>query len=216
MQLLAGSPEILLFTWGLLGAIWLVELCRKNSSRRLLLWRLFLVIVLVSGLSAAQLLPFLDLYHHSHRGTEYAVGIWPMPIWGWANLVVPPFHCIQTDDGGFYQADQYWISSYYPGIGIVALTILAAQRWREQRVWLLGTLLLLSLVVALGDRGYLYHWLRAILPLGAMRFAIKFIVQAIFLLPLLAACALAERRRAEQSSRRAFQWAMVCGLACSA
>ncbi|PYI84896.1 MAG: hypothetical protein DME26_12390 [Verrucomicrobia bacterium] len=171
------------------------------------------ILALIIGLSAAQLLPFFELVQHSHRGAEYAAGIWAMPAWGWANFIVPLFHCIQSDIGTFYQPDQYWTTSYYPGVGIVALAVLAFSRWREKRVWLLGTLALLSLILALGDRGYLYHWLRAVFPLGAMRFAIKFVLLAIFLLPLLAASAVSEQApRTENSPANVVRWTATIWL----
>ena len=72
------------------------------------------MVVLIAGLSAIQLLPFFDLLKHSERNSSYIVAdASPMPIWGWANFVVPFFHCMQTAFGTCLQPDQSWTSSYY-------------------------------------------------------------------------------------------------------
>ena len=52
---------------------------------------------------------------------------------------------------------------------------------------MLGGLACLSLVLALGDAGYLFAWIRKTLPqMGFMRFPIKFMIPATFVIPLLA------------------------------
>src|SRR5438093_1480254 len=91
------------------------------------------------GLSAAQLLPFLDLLAHSQRSTHYASGavasLEAMPLMGWANYLVPLFHCMRNAQGVFVQASQSWTDSYYVGVGSVALALVAAWRARNRRVW---------------------------------------------------------------------------------
>ena len=105
MQMLAGGPEIILLTWLLLLALWIQQLAtvaaalaadwtRRSASRRIsrraaMLWRLPLVVLLVIALTAAQLLPFLDLSAHSQRSVGYADTRWSMPGWGWMNFLVP-------------------------------------------------------------------------------------------------------------------------------
>ena len=65
----------------------------------------------------------------------------------------------------------------------------AVSQLREWRVWLLGAIAALSLILALGNAGYLFGWLRRILPLlGFMRFPVKFVMLTAFTVPLLAAC----------------------------
>ncbi|MHB8519412.1 MAG: hypothetical protein ACYDH9_01520 [Limisphaerales bacterium] len=195
-QMLAGAPEVILLTWLVVGALWLGEEWRiedggwRMAARKC--GRVAIVIVLVSGLAAAQLLPFADLLAHSQRDPGYGQTFWPMPIWGWANFLVPLFRCYPSSQGVFFQYDQFWTSSYYHSIGVLALALFAAWRIRRRRVWLLAGLMGLSLVLALGDGGYLYTWLRRVLPLmGFMRFPIKFVVLTIFVVPVLAAYAVA-------------------------
>ena len=62
--------------------------------------RLLIVVFLVAGLAAAQLLPFADLLLHSQRDTSFGDSEWSMPRGGWANYLVPMFHSIRGPLGG--------------------------------------------------------------------------------------------------------------------
>jgi hypothetical protein len=193
-QLLAGAPEIITLTWVLAGANWLVFQIRSCPSSGLArnTGRFCLLIILVAGLTAAQMLPFFELLSQSQRSQSYGGNSWAMPGWGWANFLVPRFYTFLWGHGVSFQYDQYWTSSYYTGIGVVLLAILALWRVREKRVWFLGTVVCLSLILSLGDAGYLLPGLKKIFPqLGFFRFPIKFITLAVFLFPLLAAYAVA-------------------------
>ncbi len=188
LQMLAGAPEAILFTWGV--SLALVAIPPRWEPRAWLagLRRFLLVVLVVSGLASAQLLPFLDLLRHSDREPGFAGSEWSLPPWGWANLIVPLFRTFRSSSGVFFQPGQGYTSSYYLGVGIVALALGALWRARERRVWLLGGLAILSLVLALGDGGYIYGWLRKTVPaLGFMRYPVKYLFILAFVLPLLAA-----------------------------
>jgi len=179
-QMLSGAPEIILFTWTLTALLALLTAARAA--------RFALVVLLVAGIAAAQALPFLELLAQSQRDTGFAKADWPMPATGWANLVVPLFRTFRNPLGVHLQFGQTWTSSYYAGIGILALASIGAWRERNRRVWFLTASVLLSLVFALGDNGYLYGWIIRGLPLlGFMRYPVKFVIVVIFCLPLLAA-----------------------------
>jgi len=203
MQMLTGAPEIILFTWLILGVIWVARWLRGTQRRGELLARFCGGGMLVFAMSAAQLLPFLDLLRHSHRDAQFATGAWSMPIWGWANLLVPQFHMLRSGSGQLFQPEQFWTSSYYPGGAVLALALWAAVRWRQPRTFLLSLTLLVCLVLSLGDAGGLYHWIRQALPAANfMRFPIKFVVVATFVFPLLAAFGVADwSERARDSGR---------------
>ena len=191
MQMLAGAPEIILFTWAILFALFITEMIRSNQWRGLFIRRFLLIALFIAGLTAIQLLPFLDLLAHSQRNTNYGQSSWSMPGTGWANFLVPIFHCFSANQGVFFQYDQWWTSSYYLGIGPLALALFAAWRVRERRVWLLAAASGLSIILALGDNGYIYTWLRQAVPqFGFLRYPIKFVVLAIFCFPLLTAYAI--------------------------
>jgi hypothetical protein len=153
-----------------------------------LLTRFTAVILLITALSAAQLLPFFDLLAHSQRDAAYRDARWPMPPWGWANFLVPLFRYFQTPQGLWVQQDQQFLSSYYLGLGVLALALLAVWKSRERRVWLLAGATAFALVMALGDAGYLYTALKHALPGGGIaRFPVKFVLLAAFTAPMLAA-----------------------------
>lgn len=199
MQMLTGAPEVILFTWAiavplaLVGAIANSQFSIANLKFPLL--RLTALVLLVTLLSAAQLLPFLDLLRHSHRTAAYDDNLYAMPLWGWANFFVPLFRMTPDRLGVFTHLDQQWTSSYYPGLGVLALAALAVWRRREPRVWLLAAVAVLGVWLAMGKQAFLLDWLKAVCPpLGFIRFPIKYVLLTLMVLPFLAALALAERR----------------------
>ena len=106
LQMLAGGPETILLTWLIASALWLQQFISGGAGkigapstvsasslklpplaepvlgaplRLAMLWRFPLVVVLVFALSAAQLLPFLDLVAHAQRESGYTDLRWSMP-----------------------------------------------------------------------------------------------------------------------------------------
>jgi hypothetical protein len=215
-QMLSGGVEIVLLTWCLLGAIAMLDFvsCRRgrhgsmNDSARStggdggarrpyqisagqIALRFCVVVFLVAGLSAAQLLPFYDLLRHSERAGNYFAADSPMPPTGWVNFLVPLFRD-EFAQGIFFQNGQYWILSYYTGVITVALAALALWRRRSTEVWLIAILTAFCLMLAVGNATPVYTWLSAHVGIvGLIRFPAKFVILPAFALPLLAAYALA-------------------------
>ncbi|MFA6544877.1 MAG: hypothetical protein WCS99_10650 [Limisphaerales bacterium] len=214
MQMLTGVPELVVMTWGLLGVMMVAEVFSNQFSvisrdscgslppagpdLKTENWilntdyspflRFTLVVLLIAALSAAQLLPFFDLLAHSQRDASYRDARWPMPPWGWANLLVPLFRYGQTPQGFWIQVGQEFLSSYYLGLGVLALALVAVWKARERRVWLLAGATGFALIMALGDAGFLYIALKNLLPGGGIaRFPVKFVLLAAFTVPMLAA-----------------------------
>ncbi|MGD0744234.1 MAG: YfhO family protein [Verrucomicrobiota bacterium] len=199
MQMLAGGPEIILLTWLLLLALWIQQFVKGESPRAAMLRRLSLVVLLVMALTAAQLLPFLDLSAHSQRGVGYADARWSMPGWGWVNFLVPMVFGRAWTEGVFFQYGQSWTSSYYLGIGTLWLALLALWTVRERRVWLLGGATVLALFLAFGENTFVYPALRRIIPqLSFVTYPVKYVTLVAFLMPLLAAFALARLQNLER------------------
>jgi hypothetical protein len=192
MQMLAGGPETILFTWLIVSALWLQQFIKGETRRAAMLWRYPLVVALVISLSAAQLLPFLDLVAHAQRESGFADLRWSMPGRGWANFLVPMAFGSTHTEGIFFQHGQYWTSSYYLGLGTVWLALLALWKNRERRVWLLGGIAVPGLVFALGENTPVLPALRKLLPqLSFITYPIKYVSVVVFAAPLLAAFALA-------------------------
>jgi uncharacterized membrane protein YecN with MAPEG domain len=164
---------------------------KRTARPTFLMRRFFAVGFLALALSAAQILPFIDLSLHSNRGNQFGDSAWAMPPGGWANFLVPLFQTSSWQQI-VQQEHQHWTSSYYAGIGAIFLALMALGRGRSWRVWLPGVVLALSLILALGDKAGLFMLLRHLFPfLGLFRYPVKFVLMAIFTLPLLAAVAIA-------------------------
>ncbi len=217
LQLLAGVPEIVALTWMLLACLCASEAWTKQDTRWRNARRFGVIVLLVTGLSAAQLLPFLELLEHSQRDRSFTSSKWPMPRWGFANLLVPLFHLRETSLGTFTQPGQAFFSSYYPGAAVVVLAGCALKFARSRRVWILAGLAVFSLLMAWGENGFLYPLVKRCIPLlGVARYPIKFVLLAAFALPLLAAFAIRalEARKEEAArSQRALTWVGVGTLA---
>ena len=169
--------------WRFPGRIWRQERISRGAAGRLAA-----VVALVAALSAAQLLPWLDLLAHGDRTTSAGDNTWAMPAWGAANFLVPLFRMTSSLTGVWMQPGQEWTTSYYAGIVTVLLALLAVVKVRDKTTTFLGLLALAGVLCAMGDSGLLLKILKSLAPaLGLTRFPIKFVVVTIFCLPLLAA-----------------------------
>lgn len=196
LQMLGGAPETIFFTWSICAVFWMTHVVKERAWS--CAWRFPAIVVLVAGIAAAQLLPFLDLASHSQRESGFADARWSMPASGWANFFVPMVFGSTVKQGLFFQHGQYWTSSYYVGIGTLVLAGIGV--WARfgmlrggdsrsgGRVWLLAGGALLGLVLAMGDQTFLSRGARHLLPqLSFMTYPVKYVMLAVFALPLLAA-----------------------------
>jgi hypothetical protein len=188
IQMLAGAPEIIIFTWSIIAAIWFGYWCRMSGFRSTLVRRAIIIVLFVSALIAAQLLPFLDLLLHSQRTSNFSDVHWALPKTGWLNFFLPLFGFYKSPSGVCFQPHQEWTSSYYAGIGIVLLALVALRYATRARVMFLWLVTILGIVLSMGEGGWLYSALCDAFPaMSLMRFPVKFVVLPIFALPLLAA-----------------------------
>jgi len=211
MQMLAGGPEIIFFTWILLLALWIQQFVKLESPRRKMLWRFPIIVALVIALTAIQLLPFLDLVAHSQRSTGYIDTRWSLPLRGWVNFLVPMAFGGTWDMGVFYQYAQEWTSSYYLGIGALWLALLALWVGRDSvesktKIRLLIAIAFVAFIFALGENTFIYPALRKIIPqLRLITHSIKFLAIVIFIAPLLAAFAIAQMQKLQDKQKLAFR-----------
>lgn len=212
-QMLAGGPETILATWLILLTLMIGQWWQSDKRDLAVVSRFVSIALLVALVCAAQLGPFLELVAHSQRDSDYGslARNWSLPPSGWANFLVPLFGTQASPQGVYLQKDQYWTSSYYVGIGTVALVLVAIFRVRDWRVRLLSGWLLLGLILALGDHGGLYSLLNKLLPwVSAFRYPAKFVIWVIAVVPLLAAFGLA--RLQDTQKMRAVESMTVGGL----
>lgn len=193
MQMLTGPPEMILATWLPVTALWLADLTGREPNRRALILRFVGIVALISALAAPQILPFLELLESSQRSAAYDSGGWEMPGGGWANFILPLFHAYQSPVGVWLQHDQGVLSSYFPGIAVVALAVFCCWRIRTRAVLALAVLSATCLILALGNGSPLYGIAKTLFPpLGFMRYPIKFVFPVCLILPLLAGLGAAE------------------------
>ena len=192
LQMLAGGPETILFTWLVVSALWLQQFLAGESPRAAMLWRYPLVVALVISLTLAQLLPFLDLVAHSQRDTGFADLRWSMPGSGLANFLVPMAFGTTGSGGVFFQPGQYMTGSYYLGLGTLWLALLAIFSRRDRRVWLLAGIAVVGIIFALGEHTPVLPALRKLIPqMSMITYPIKYVMVVVFVLPLMAAFAIA-------------------------
>ena len=205
MQMLAGRPEPILFTWLILVVLACGDWISYRAAGGRILFRFCLLGVLVALVCAAQLLPFLELLAHSQRDAGFgsASHNWSMPLWGWANFLVPLFRTASTAQGVFFQTGQYWTSSYYAGIGTVLLGAVAVRRVCDWRARVLAGFLFVGLVLAFGDASPLYCGLRYCFPgIGFLRYPVKCVILVLAVAPLLAAFGVAVLTREPDGAGR--------------
>lgn len=231
LQMLAGGPEEILFTWLILSGLWLAELIRPEWAvdfvhesdpasassapvatfrRRTALWRLPTVVVLVAALAAIQLLPFLDLAAHSQREQGFADTRWSMPGRGWANFFVPMVFGSTWRQNLFFQYGQYWTTSYYLGIGTILVALFALCGNRTWRIWFLAAVTAVGFILAGGDNNLLSRLARSLIPqLSLMTYPVKYVMLMVFATPLLAAFGLRywRSRPDDATQRKRLVWA---------
>jgi hypothetical protein len=216
MQVLTATPEITLLTWILIGALWLCEVFSSEIGFTISARRIGLVVFLAAGITMIQMLPFFDLLAHSQRNSgNTEAAIWSMPAWGWANLVVPLFHCYVSPEGTWFQHGQDFLQSYYLGAGVLALAVTGVIAKQNRTAVLIGIAILFCWLIALGTNGFLYGPFKAIFPLiGVARFPIKFMILTAFLVPLLAARGVDQLQASSNKTARRISLVTAISLVC--
>jgi hypothetical protein len=192
LQMLSGAPEVIVFTWLIIGVLCFCDAARAPGSIFPFVRRILAMVLLIAGLSAAQLIPFFELLQESHRDTTFATTKWQLPLWGWANFLVPLYNAFETPGGQYFQYDQGFLTSVYLGGVAIVFALLAVFRWPDVRVWALFLLALVSVLLAFGDHTPIYNFIRKTIPLvGIARYPVKFLFVLAFIVPLLAGCGMA-------------------------
>lgn len=192
MQMLSGAPEVILFTWLMVGELWICDALRAPGSAVPLLKRLLAVVLITAGLAAAQLIPFFDLLQVSHRDTAFGTSKWQLPLWGWGNFLVPLYNAFETPGGQYYQYDQGFLSSVYVGGVALAFAVVGVFRWPDLRIQVLLGTGVIALVLAFGEQTPVFRSIREWVPLvGIARYPAKFLFLLAFIIPLLAGCGMA-------------------------
>jgi hypothetical protein len=211
LQMLSGAPEIILFTW-ILAALALAADLVKSAGVIRQTARFIAVVLGTAGLAAIQLAPFLDLLAHSPRATGDVDMDWAIGRSSWAAFFIPLFENTGPQASGVYfQQSQSWTHSFYCGLAPWLLFLVAVVRNRSWRTRMLAVLVPFAILLAMGKDGGLYPVMDLLLPLGAMRFPVKFLMLVMVALPLLGAVAL--RRLPGQRQRGVPTASVMAGAA---
>lgn len=188
MQVLTATPELTVLTWLFLGVLWLGSLGSRETKFIPSVGRLTAVVGLAAGLTMVQMLPFFDLLAHSQRSAQSNFTAWAVPSWGYANLLVPLFHCFLSPQGAWFQEGQEFIPSFYLGAGVLVLGVAGACWSRSRRNRIIIGMALFCWVMAMGQHTIFFGWFKSCFPLVSIaRFPVKFAILPAFLIPLLAA-----------------------------
>jgi hypothetical protein len=178
MEFLAGAPEIVIMNFLILGVIVLFPQVFLTEKVNILL-RLRAIIfagIIFLLLSAVQLLPFYELKSWSIRssGLSYKEAtIWSFAWKDFLLFFMPDvFGYFKTLDK--YWANQSWLKTVYIGIIPFVLSLFYFLN-KDKRRWLFLSLIIGSVLIAMGGNTILYKFLYHIPPFNSMRYPVKFL-----------------------------------------
>lgn len=205
MQMLTGAPEVILFTWLLAGLLWLAGVEFRQSAARL-----GMIVAAITGLCAIQLLPFLDLLLVSERAGGLSQNTWAMDFDGWVNFVAPLYETRTKGIGAYYHDSQAWTHSYYVGIAVLWLSLIALFSGGNRRTWVMGGTLLTAMWLAMGADAGLYSLVAKIPPFSMVRYPVKFTIVTSVVFALLAGLGLRALMRGASIRIPTMATACVC------
>jgi hypothetical protein len=200
IQNLVGEPTTMLQTWFLMGSYALYRAWQDSEpgqrvwGRNLLI--LLLLVVAGIGVGAAQVLPAFDHVGDSARSRPFTfdlVTAWSMPYARPLELLFPNLF------GHIYnRGTWFWGGGIYAGMGspflfsiylglIPALLLLVAPFARPRGGLLVGFIVVVSVLLALGKNTPLYRWLYDADIATSIRYPEKFALMGLFACAILAA-----------------------------
>ncbi len=154
--------------------------------RRMIFFAIFCTVFF--GLSAVQLIPFLELSEFSVRseGISYHLaGVWSLHPYDLVEFFLPDQNGVGTDLKKYWE-NQNWLRTIYMGGIPFLLAIFFLKKWdRRAQGFLL--LFFISIGLAMGKNTLFHHFLYDYLPLfNKLRYPVKFIFMAVLILSILA------------------------------
>jgi hypothetical protein len=187
LMILAGAPEFILMT--LFFAAGQALLRAGEWKKKVVMTGLSLA--LASLISAAQLVPSLELLGRTERAAQS--GQWPLELVQIPNMMFPHFLGNDREPGhhdfwGRHLFDQQFPLYYslYMGLGGLLLALFGSGRPRDRRRRLLLGLALLFFLLACGRYSPFFFLYRFVPLLSSIRYPIKFFLGTVFCLSILA------------------------------
>lgn len=189
---LGGGVEVSYLTFGITFVITLLpELILEKEMLPDIKRRLFLYLVFCLtffGLSAVQLIPFMELSQLSIRSeglTYKQAGTWSMHPFDLVEFFIPDQYGMATDPQKYWKYEN-WLKTIYMGAASFILAVFYV-RFGGQRAKGLLLLFFISVGFALGSNTLFHHFLFDYLPFfNKLRYPVKFIFLAILILSLAA------------------------------
>lgn len=193
VQFLGGEPTIiyltflLLLAFGLLESRWSLKAVLSNIGAPAV------SLILAAGLSAVQLLPFLETLYLSFRaaGADYAfISLKAFPPRELLNFALPFFFGNLVREGtamAILLGDQFqaWLLSPYTGVFPLLFALIAFRRGGRRVLFFWG-MIALSLFLAFGRYTPVYGFFYRFLPgISFIRYPVKYIFLAVFSLSIL-------------------------------
>ncbi|MBC8283607.1 MAG: YfhO family protein [Nitrospinae bacterium] len=192
VMFLGGGIEVCYLTFGVAFFLTLVpelvlpEETPSGLKRRLFLFSTFCLIFF--GLSAVQLIPFIELSHLSIRsgGLSYhEAGTWSLHPYDLLELFLPDQYGLATDIKKYWNF-QNWLKTIYMGGIPFILAAIFLRKW-DRRVQGFLLLFFISVGLAMGKNTLFHHFLYDNLPFfDKLRFPVKFIFLAVLIISVMA------------------------------
>ncbi len=180
LMILAGGEPVIV-----IGTILILILLNLRQSQ---VKSLALALLVAIGLTAFQILPFLEYLRHSSRAgmgfTE--ASMWSLPPYALLDLVIP---FLSEADYLYkdYWSRQSWLLVYYMGIFTVVCAFISLKFGMTKRRKAFFYILALGLVISFGRYTPFYYFLYRALPgFGLSRYPIKFFFMVAFSVAVLA------------------------------
>ena len=182
LQLLGGSPETLAMTLALVGGWAVYEAIPDGLVAVRSVLVLSAALVLVTAVTAFQILPTAELIRQSVRGhalSFYEASFWSLQPISILQLLFPHSTSLVTPEekntlGQVIEAGMPWINSIYLGLIPLCLAVVGLTFGRERRFW--GSVVAAAMVMALGSYTPIFRVLYDLAPtiLGKFRYPEKF------------------------------------------
>jgi hypothetical protein len=220
---LGGGVEVCYLTFGITFLLilfpkWLFEeSIIPDLKRRLFLFTSFCLVFF--GLSAIQLLPFLELAKLSVRSTGLPyteAGLWSLHPWDLVEFFVTDQYGVSNTDYTNYWKFQSWLKSIYMG-AVPFLLSLFLLKGNKRLFFGFLFLFVISMLLALGKNTPLHHLLYDYLPFfNKIRYPVKYIFLAFLILSITAGLGF-DRFKLEAQNQKAILWGktiLVLGFFC--
>jgi hypothetical protein len=182
LAILAGHTPSLIYVGLIWGAFVMYLLLVRSEERRLILRQAAVMATVGLGISAVQLLPFLQLTLNSQRlaGSDFEFATeFSFPPAHLITLLFPEFFGEPTRIG-YWSVPTFEELSYYAGIVSVLGLVLALRR-PTSLTWFYVVLMFCGLMLALGSYGVLYRLLYQLsVPVQLMRAPARAMVLYLF------------------------------------